>query len=140
MSSTNTALHYFEKKAMAEPNFQFNFDEDQEMETQRIYLSSDESEIDSLPSSPIPQQPNNVPDTYSAITQLIAAQHGQMSLPVTSAQDPTTPPTSLISDDENDEVLTPKIGKPRPVPTLYTESPTYPYPIKPTNNTHPRYA
>ena len=34
-----------------------------------------------------------------------------MSLSGTSAlQHPTTPPTSLISDDENDEVLTLKIG------------------------------
>ena len=60
---------------MAEMNSQFNFDEDQEMETQPIYLSSDESEIFSPSSSPIPQIPNNLPDTYSAITQLIAAQH-----------------------------------------------------------------
>ena len=78
------------------------------METQPIYLSSDESEINSPSSSPIPQLPNNVPDTYSAITQLKAAQHEQMSLSGTSAlQCPTTPPTSLISDDENDDMLTP---------------------------------
>ena len=83
------------------------------METQHIYLSKDESEIDSPCSSPNPQLPNNVPDTYSAITQLKAAQHEQMSLSVTSAlQYPTTPPTSLISDDDNDEVLTPIIGNP----------------------------
>ena len=83
------------------------------METQPIYLSSDESEIDPLCSSPIPQLPNNAPDTYSAITQLIAAQHEQMSLSGTSApQYPTTPPTSLISDDENDEMLTSIIGNP----------------------------
>ena len=98
---------------MAEINSQFNCDEDQGMETQPIYLSSDESDIDSPSSSPIPQLPNNVPDTYSAITQLIAAQHEQMSLSGTSApQYPTTPPTSLISDDENNEVLTPIIGNP----------------------------
>ena len=98
---------------MAEINSQFDFNEDQEMETQPIYLSSDESEIDSPPSSPIPQLPNNVPDTYSAITQIIAAHHEQMSLSGTSAlQYPTTPPTSLISDDENDEVLTPITGNP----------------------------
>ena len=61
---------------MAEINSQFtlmNLDEDQEMKTQPIYLLSDESEIDSSCSSPIPQLPNNVPDTYSAITQPIAA-------------------------------------------------------------------
>ena len=92
-------------------NFQFNLDGDQGMETQPIYLSSDESEIDSPCSSPLPQLPNNVPDTYSAITQLIAAQHKQMSLSATSAQQyPTTPPTSLISDDDNDEEFTPKMG------------------------------
>ena len=79
---------------MAEINSEFTFDENQEMETQPIYLSSDESEIDSPFSSPIPQLPNNVPDTYSAITQLIAAQHEQMSLSGTSAlQCPATPPT-----------------------------------------------
>ena len=105
--SRNTALQYFKKKAMAEINSQFNFNEDQEMETQPIYLSNDESEIDSPSSSPIPQLPNNVPDTYSAITQQIAAQHEQMSLSGTSApQCPTTPPTSLMSDDENDDKLT----------------------------------
>ena len=83
------------------------------METQPIYLSSDESEIDSPPSLTIPQLPNNVPDAYSAITQVMAAQHEQMSLSATSApQHPITPPTSLISDDENDDMLTPTIGNP----------------------------
>ena len=111
--SRNTALQYFEKKAMAEINSQFNFNEVQEMETQPIFLSSDESEINSPSSSPTPQLPNNVPDTYSAITQLIAAQHEQRSLSGTSAlQCPTTPPTSLISDDENDDMLTPITGNP----------------------------
>ena len=98
---------------MAEINSQFNFDEDQEMETQPIYLSSDESEIDSLHPSPIPQLPNNTPDTYSAITQLIAAQHEQMSLSGTSApQYRITLPTSLISDDNNDDMTTPIVGNP----------------------------
>ena len=106
-----TALQCFKTRAMAEMNSQFTIDEDQEMETQPIYLSSDESEIESLCSSPIPQLPNNPPDTYSAITQLIAAQHEQMSLCGTSApQFPITPQTSLISEDENDEVFTPIIG------------------------------
>ena len=109
--STNTALHHFKKKAMARTNTQFTIDEDQEMETQPIYLSSDESEIGSPTPSPIPQLPNNIPDTYSAITQLIAAQHEAMSLSGTSALPyPTTPPTSLISDDETDEMLTPTDG------------------------------
>ena len=113
ISSRNTALQNFKKKAMAEINFQFSFDEDQEMETQPIYLASDESKIYSPPSSPIPQLPNIVRDTYSAITQLIAAQHDQMSLFGTSApQYSTTPPTSLISDDENDEMLAPIKGNP----------------------------
>ena len=112
-SSRNTALQYFKKKAMAEINSQFNFDEDQEMETQPIYLSNDESEIDSFHPSPIPQLPNNTPDTYSAITQLIAAQHEQMSLSCTSApQYPITLPTSLISDDDNDDMTTPIVGNP----------------------------
>ena len=111
--STNTALQYFKKKAMAEINSQFTFREDQEMETQPIFLSSDENEVDSPSSSPIQQLPINVPDTYSAITQLIAAQHEQMSLPGTSApQYPITPPTSLISDNEDDDMLTPITGNP----------------------------
>ena len=94
-------------------NSQFTINEDQEKETQPNYLSSDESEFDSTCSSPTPQLPNNVPDTYSAIAQPIAAQHEQMSLAGTSApQYLATPPTSLISDDENDDVLTPIIGNP----------------------------
>ena len=93
---------------MAEINTQFHLDEDQEMETQPIYLSNDESEINSPPSSPVPQPPDNNPDTYGAITQLIAAQHHQMSLSGSSApQCPVTPPASLISDDEDNEMLTP---------------------------------
>ena len=48
--STITALQYIKKKAMAEMNSQFTIDEDQETETQPLYLSSDESEIDSLSS------------------------------------------------------------------------------------------
>ena len=79
--SSIPALKHFKKKAMAEINSQFNFNVDQEMETQPIYLSSDESEIDSPPPSPIPQLSNNAPDTYSAIAQLIAAQHEQIPLP-----------------------------------------------------------
>ena len=98
---------------MAGTNTQFTIDEDQEMETetQPIYLSSDESENESPPSSPLPPLPNNTPDKNSAITQLIAAQHEQMSLSGNSApQCPTTPPTSLISDDEDKEMLTPTSG------------------------------
>ena len=98
---------------MAEINSQFTIDEDQEMETEHIYLSSDENEIDSPCSSPIPQLPNNVPDTYSSVTQLLAAQQEQMSSYGNSApQYPTTTPTSLISDDDNDEVLTRIDGNP----------------------------
>ena len=94
VSPQTTALQNFKKKAMAGMNPYFTSDEDQEMETQPIYLSSDESEIDSPCSSPVPHLPNNVPDTYRAITQLITAQHEQMSLSGTSAlQYPTTPPT-----------------------------------------------
>ena len=105
---------------MAEINTQFHLDEDQEMDTEPIYLSSDENEINSLPSSPIPQLPNNTPDKNSAITQLIAAQHEQMSLSGTSApQCPITPPTSLISDDEDTEMLTP-IGGNRAQFVAYT--------------------
>ena len=96
ISSRNTALQYFKKKAMAEINSQFNCDEDQEMESQPIYLSSDESEIDSLHPSPIPQLQNNNPDPYSAITQLTSAHHEQMSLSGTYApQYPINHPTNF---------------------------------------------
>ena len=110
---STTALRLFRWKAMAEMNSPFIIDEVQEMETQPIYLSGVESENASPCSSPAPQLPNNVPDTYSAITQLIAAQHEQMSSSSNFAlQYPTTPPTSLISDDDNVEVLNPIIGYP----------------------------
>ena len=129
ISSRNTALQCFKKKAMAETNSQFNSDENQEMETQPIVLSSDESEIDSPCSSPILQLPNNVLDTYSAITQLIAAYHEQMSLSGTSAsQYPITPPTSLISDDEDDDMLTPITDNPAQF-LLYTPN-RHPIPIQ----------
>ena len=111
--SSTTALLHVKRKAMAEMNFQFTIDEDQEMETQPIYLHSDESEIASPCSSLIPQLPNNVPDTYSAITQLIAAHHEQMSSFGNFAlQYSTTPPTSLISDDDTDEMPTPTFSTP----------------------------
>ena len=98
---------------MAEINSKFTFDENQEMETEPNYLSSDESEIASPCSSSIPQLLNNVPDTYSAITQLIAAQHEQMSSPgIFALHYLPIPSTSLISDDDNVELFTPKIGNP----------------------------
>ena len=112
---------------MAEMKPLFTIDENQEMETQPLYLSSDESEIDSPFSSPIPQLPNNVTDKYNAIAQLIAAQHEQMSSSDTSAlQYPTTPPTSLISDDKNDEMLTPTIGNPAQFLPYTPNSPSIP--------------
>ena len=110
---SNTALRHFKRKTMAEMHAQITLDEDQEMETQPIYISSDESEIASPGSSPIIQLPNNVPDTYSAIIQLKAAQHEQVSSSSNFAlQYPTTPPFSLISDDDNDEVFPPLTGNP----------------------------
>ena len=97
------------------------------METQPLYLSSDESEIASPGSSPFPQLPNNVPDTYSAIIQLIADQHEQMSSSNNVAlQYPLTPPNSIISNDDKDEVFTPIIGNPAQL---------VPY----TPNRHPRF-
>ena len=111
--SSTTAVQHFRKKSMAENNSQFTIVEHQEMETQPFYLSKDGSEIASPCSSPTAQQPNNVPDTYSAITQLIAPQHEQMSLCGTSApQYLTTPPSSLISDDDTDEMPIPIFGNP----------------------------
>ena len=48
---------------MAESNYEFTFDEDQELEAQPLYLSSDGSEIASPCSSRGPQLSNNVFDT-----------------------------------------------------------------------------
>ena len=111
--SSTKALRHYKRITMAELNSQFTIDGDQEMELQPIYLSCDESAIGSPCSSPISQLPDNVPDTYSAITQLTAAQHEQMSSSGNFAlQYPTTLPTSLISDDDKDEVLTPINGHP----------------------------
>ena len=94
-------------------NPQFFIGEDQEMGAQPIHLCCDETEIASPSLSTLPLLPNNIPDTYSAIPQLKTAQHEQMQLSGTSAsQYPTTPPTSLISVDDNDELLTPIIGNP----------------------------
>ena len=96
---------------MVGPEAQFTIDEDQEMEIEPIYLSSDENENESPPSSPPPQLPNNTPDKNSAITQLIAAQHEQTSLSgIPTPPYPTNPPTSLISDDEDNGMLTPTDG------------------------------
>ena len=88
------------------------------MERQSIYINNDEIGIASLCSSPGPQLPNNVPDTYSALTRIIAAQHGQLTASRNLAlQYPPTPPNSLISDDNDDEIITPRIGNPtQPVP------------------------
>ena len=98
---------------MAEMNSQFTIDEDQEMQTQPIYLSSDEREIASPCSSPIPQLPNNIADTYSAITQLIEPQEEQMSSSGNFVlQYPTTPPISYVSEDDTDEMPTPIVGNP----------------------------
>ena len=60
---STTALRHFKRRAMAEMNPQFTINEDPEMETQPIYLFSYEKDIDSPCSSPIPQLPNNFPDT-----------------------------------------------------------------------------
>ena len=111
--SSTTALRHFKRKATAEMNSQFTIDEDQEMETQPIYVSRDQSEIASPYSSPIPQLPNKVPDTYNAITQLISAQHEQMSSSGNFAlKYPTSPPTSLNSDDDTEKVPTPIFSNP----------------------------
>ena len=84
-------------------------------ETQHIYLSrvNAESETASSCSSHVSQLPNNAPDTYSVIPQLIAVQHEQMSSSRNFALHyPHTPPTSLFSDDDDDEVFTPIFCKP----------------------------
>ena len=95
------------------------------METQHIYLSGDESEIVPPCSSLSPQLPNTVLDTYSAIRQLIAAEHEQMSSRRNLAQQyPPTLPNSLMSDNDDNEVFTPLFGN-----VLYTPN-CCPHPLQ----------
>ena len=69
---------------MAKMNSQFTIDEEQEMEKQPIYQSSGENKN----SAAADQRPY----TYNAITQLVAAQHEQISSSGNIAlQYPTTP-------------------------------------------------
>ena len=86
---------------------QFNFDEDQEMMvTEHTYLSSKKSENSTYCSSPNHQLPNNVPDSYDAVTQLIAFYWQQMSASGTkNVQNPPILPTSLVSDDDEDKLF-----------------------------------
>ena len=74
-----TALKQFKLRPMAEKNDHCIFDEDQELETQPISLSSDQTENTTFYPPPGNQLPNNVPDSYGAIRQIIASQRGQMS-------------------------------------------------------------
>ena len=54
--SSITALKHFKEKASADMTTTFRMEEDEEpMATEPIYLSSDESENDPPPSSPLPQ-------------------------------------------------------------------------------------
>ena len=77
-----------------------------------LYISV-ESEITSPCPWPGQQLPNNVSDTYIAITQLIAAQHERVSTSGNFAlQIPHTPPLSLLSDADDVQVLTPVNGNP----------------------------
>ena len=98
---------------MVQINYQFNLDEDQEMEAQPNYLSSDESEIASPCSSHGPQLTSNFPDTYRAMRRPVAAQREQTSPSGNlDLQYPPNPPTSLMSDDDDAEVFTPISGNP----------------------------
>ena len=110
-TSTKTAVKHFKLRATAETSYQFTFDDDQEKETQPIYLSSDESENTTPCSSPGSQLVNNFLDSYGGITQIIASKHEQMSASRNLIPEYLpTPPTSIISDDDDNEVFTPKIG------------------------------
>ena len=76
-------------------------------------MSSDGSENTTTCSSPADQLSNNVPDSLGAIKQLISSQQEQTSASGNLAlQYSPTPPTSIISDDDNDEVFTPIIANP----------------------------
>ena len=58
-------------------------------------------------SSPGNQLPNNVPEKYGGITQLNASRHEQKSdFGQLGPQNPPTPPTSLISHDDDNKVFT----------------------------------
>ena len=140
-------FQYFKLRAILEINYQFILDEDIEMETQPTYLSSNESENATPCSSPGYQLRNNVPDTHGAIMQLILSQQELMSYSGKLAlKYPPTPPTSLISDENDDEVFTPPIGnptqnvpyipkrRPRPHPLQLCQEPT-PIPDTPESPT-----
>ena len=100
---------------MAEMSYQFTSDEDQEMETQPTYLSKDETENTSPCSSPGSQLPNNVPDKYGDIRYLIASQQDQMSASESlKLKYPPTPPISLTTDVDDNEVFTPLFSNPFP--------------------------
>ena len=96
--STNTALRHLKHTELAEMRYHFNFNVDQEiMETQPIYRSSDESENTTHHSSPVKVPVKNVPDSYDATTQQIASQHEKRSAyGIVALQNPATPPTSLL--------------------------------------------
>ena len=73
--------------------------------------------------------PNIVPDSYDANNQLIASQSGHLSTcGTTNLQNPSTPPTSLISDDDDDELFAPIAGN--PTQTAHDVLDRHPHPIQ----------
>ena len=109
--SSITALKCFKKKTMADMTTTFLIEEEEEpMATEPLYLSSDEREYST---------PNRTPDhqleciSPDSINQLIASQLEQRSnMGTETIFYPTTPNTSMISDDEDPMNLTPIIGNP----------------------------
>ena len=92
--------------------YQIIIDEDQEvLEMQPIYLSSEESEITTPCSSLDNHLPNNIPDSYDAVTQLTASQHEHMLVSGNiNLQYPPTSPFSLLSDDDEDKLSAPMVS------------------------------
>ena len=109
--SSITALKHFKVKAMADMTCVFPIEEDEEaLETEPIYLSSDESEYSTPNTTPDHQLECIHPDL---INQPIASQLEQRSNTGTETVFyPPTPIISMTSDDEYEMNPTPIVGNP----------------------------
>ena len=94
------------------PIFHLNVDE-KPMATETIYQSSDESENSTSNSVPDHYPERNCSDSHNGSSQLIVMQLEQRSNIGTAVVFcPPTPITSMISDDDEQHCLPPRIGNP----------------------------
>ena len=97
---------------MAEKTPIFLLDEDeQQIATEPLYISSDESEYSTPNRTPAHYPESIYLDSHNAINQLIASQLEQRSnIGTATVFCPPTSNTSMISDDDEQHSPTPKIG------------------------------